>query len=270
MPASFRVQTRRADRRRITVRRTTKAAFTLAATMTMAAALATAAAGPASANYLKPITLLCSAAANGGTLEGSLCVLPFGVTTAPNTYSAAIAVSNPGTADNFALTAGSLPPGLTMSPSGPGAVITGNPTQTGTFNFTIKLSSPQRLPGTRAYQITITVPGPPDHLVCDPAVNGGFLINGVCVLPDAVIGQPYQGHLVTSHQAGGMLNVIAGSLPPGLSMPATFGPSGDTGSGTPTDPGVQHGRNFTVQGTGDKGQPLYQAYTILGAQNGAL
>src|SRR5260370_3899988 len=193
MPASFRVQTRRADRRRITVRRTTKPAFTLAATMTMAAALATAAAGPASANYLKPINLLGRAGANGGTLQGRLCVLPFGVTTAPNAYSAAIAVSNPGTADNFALTAGRLPPGLTISPSGPGAVITGNPTQTGTFNFSIKVTSPQRLPSTRAYQITITVQGPTDHLVCDPPVNGGFLINGGSVVPDAAIGHTHHG-----------------------------------------------------------------------------
>jgi hypothetical protein len=229
----------------------------------MVAALAEVAVSPASANYLKPINLLCSAAANGGTLEGRVCVLPFGVTTAPNSYSAAIAVSNPGPADTFALTAGSLPPGLTMkAQSGPGTVITGNPTQTGTFNFTVKVTSPQRLPGTLAYQITVTVQGPPDHLVCDPAVNGGFLISGVCVLPDAVIGLSYQGHLVTSHQAGGTLSIIAGSVPPGLSLPAAFGPSGDVVSGTPTDPGVQPGRNFTVQGAGDQGQPLYQAYSI--------
>jgi len=37
---------------------------------------------------------VCSAAANGGTLEGSVCVLPSGITTAPNNYSATIAVSN--------------------------------------------------------------------------------------------------------------------------------------------------------------------------------
>ena len=73
-----------------------------------------------------------------------------------------------------------------------------------------------------AYQITITVQGPPDQLVCDPAVNGGFLINGTCVLPDAVIGKSYQGHLVTSHQAGGTLSVVAGSVPPGLTLPAGF------------------------------------------------
>ena len=105
--------------------------------------------------------------------------------------------------------------------------------------------------------------GPPDQLLCDPADNGGFLVSGVCELPDAVIGLPYQGHLVTSHKAGGALSVVSGSLPPGLSLPATFTGSGDTVGGTPADPGVEPGCTFTVQGTGDQGQPLYQAYSIM-------
>ena len=163
----------------------------------------------------------------------------------------------------FAVTAGSLPPGLSLAPSsGSGTAITGNPTKAGTFNFTIKATD-GGLTSTLAYEITITVQGPPDQLLCDPADNGGFLISGVCELPDAVIGLPYQGHLVTSHKAGGALSVVSGSLPPGLSLPATFTGSGDTIGGTPADPGVEPGCTFTVQGTGDQGQPLYQAYSIL-------
>ena len=248
------------------MRRITKAALTLAATVSTAAVVTVGATAPAWAYYPKPsIHLLCTAAANGGTLHGSVCVLPPGQTTAPNNYSATIAVSKAGAAGptvTFALTAGSLPPGLTMpAQSGSGTVITGNPTQAGTFNFTIKATD-GGLTSTLAYQITITVQGPPDQLVCDPAVNGGFLINATCVLPDAVIGKSYQGHLPTSHKAGGTLSIVAGSVPPGLTLPAGFGPSGDIVSGTPTDPGVQPGRNFTVQGTGDQGQPLYQAYSI--------
>jgi hypothetical protein len=73
-----------------------------------------------------------------------------------------------------------------------------------------------------------------------------------------------------SHKAGGALSVVSGSLPPGLSLPATFTGSGDTVGGTPADPGVEPGRNFTVQGTGDQGQPLYQAYTINVNQNEPL
>ena len=254
------------------MRRTTKAALTLAAAMSSVAAMAAATAVPASAKTYPPpsIHLLCSAAANGGTLEGGVCVLPSGQTTAPDNYSAAIAVSKAGAAGptvTFALAAGSLPPGLTMPAQGaPGTVITGNPAQTGTFGFTVKATDGS-LAATLVYQITITVQGPPDQLVCDPADNGGFLENGSCVLPDAVIGVPYQGHLLTSHMAGGTLSVVAGALPPGLSLPATFSGSGDIVGGTATDPGVEPGRNFTVQGSGDQGQPLYQAYTILVDQN---
>lgn len=95
------------------------------------------------------------------------------------------------------------------------------------------------------------------------AANGSFLISGACVLPDAVLGQPYQGHLPTSHNAGGTLSIVAGALPPGLSLPASFGASGDVVGGTVTQPlGTYNTYNFTVQGTGDQGQPLYQAYQI--------
>jgi len=249
------------------VRRITKAALTLAATVTMVATLAEVAVGPASAKPYPPPSIhqVCSAGANGGTLHGSVCVLPPGVTTAPNNYSATVAVSKAGAAGatvTFAVTAGSLPPGLAMpARSGSGTVITGNPARAGTFNFTVKATD-GNLTSTLAYQITVIVQGPPDQLLCS-AANGSFLISGACVLPDAVLGQPYQGHLPTSHNAGGTVSIVAGSLPPGLSLPATFGASGDVVGGTVTQPlGSYNTYNFTVQGTGDQGQPLYQAYQI--------
>jgi large repetitive protein len=248
------------------MRRITNTALTLAAMVSTVAVLAALAAGPASAKPYPPpsIHLLCTAAANGGALHGSVCALPPGVTTAPSNYSAAIAVSKAGAAGatvTFALTAGSLPPGLSMpAQSGSGTVIAGNPTQAGTFNFTVKATDGS-LTSTLAYQITVTVQGPPDQLLCN-AANGGFLINGVCVLPDSVVGQPYQGHLPTSHNAGGTLSIVAGALPPGLSLPSAFGPSGAIVGGTPGQPGIEPSFVFTVQGTGDRGQPLYQAYQV--------
>jgi large repetitive protein len=243
------------------VRRTTRAALTLAAMMSTVAALGVVAAGPASATYRPPsIRLVC-----GGTEELSACVLPPGVTTAPNNYSATIAVSKAGAAGaavTFALTAGSLPPGLTMpAGSGSGTVISGNPTKAGTFNFTVKATD-GNLTATLAYQITVTVQGPPDQLLCT-AANGSYLSSGTCVLPDATLGVPYQGHLVTSHNAGGTLSIVAGALPAGLTLPATFGAAGDTVGGTVTQPlGEYNTYTFTVQGTGDQGQPLYQPYQI--------
>jgi len=248
------------------VRRITRAALTLAATVTMVAALAEVAAGPASATYRPPsIRQVCTAAANGGTEEGSACVLPPGVTTAPNSYSASIAVTKTGTDGaivTFALSAGSLPPGLTMpAGSGSGTVIAGNPTKAGTYGFTVKATDGS-LTATLAYQITVTVQGPPDQLLC-AAANGSYLSSGICALPDATLGVPYQGRLTTSHDAGGTLSIVAGPLPPGLSLPAAFGASGDVVGGTVTQPlGEYNTYAFTVQGTGDQGQPLYQEYQI--------
>jgi hypothetical protein len=256
------------------VRRTIKALLALAGTTSMAAALAgVVAAGPASAaaaSYPPPrISLLCSAAANDATLEGTVCVLPFGVTTVPNAYSATVAVSKAGAVGatvTFALTAGSLPPGLSLpAQSTSGDVITGNPAKTGTFGFTVKATDGSRT-ATMAYEITVTTQGPPDQLQCNTA-DGSFLISGVCVLPDSVLGLPYQGHLVTSHNAGGTLSVAAGALPPGLTLPAAFGPPGAVIGGTATQQGVEPTYTFTVQGTGDQGQPLYQAYSITVDQN---
>ena len=249
------------------MKRITKTALTLAATTGMVATLAELAA-PASATYKPPVfRLVCGTTATGDTLEGSVCVLPFGTTTAPNSYSSTITATAGSATTTFTVASGSLPPGLTL-PAEPGSgtdLVTGTPTKAGVYDFTIQaVTSPSGgKTVTLAYEITITVQGAPDRLLCDPADNGGFLVSGVCELPDALIGLSYQGHLVTSDKAGGALSVVSGSLPAGLSLPATFTGAGDTVSGTPGNPGVEPGSTFTVQGTGDLGQPLYQTYSIM-------
>jgi hypothetical protein len=106
------------------------------------------------------------------------------------------------------------------------------------------------------------VQGLPDQLVCNLAANGAELENGLCVLPDAIDGLPYAGHLLTTHQAGGSLSIVSGALPAGLTLPATFTGSGDTISGTPPVSATNATDDFTVHGTGDQGQPLYQTYQI--------
>ena len=255
------------------MRRTTRAALTLAATAALAAGLAATAAAPALASYPRPsIHLLCSAAANSGTLQGNLCVLPSGQTTAPNSYSATIAVSKAGAAGptvTFALTAGSLPPGLTMpsqsgSGSGSGTVITGNPTRAGTFNFTVKATD-GNLTSTLAYQITVTVQGPPDQLLCNRADNS-FLIGGTCVLPNAVIplatgtvGVPYSRDLIAQGGArpySWFVVTTINELPPGLTLGTTAPDFNNVLTGTPTQAGtftfpmqVQDSQNNLASGT---------------------
>ena len=75
-------------------------------------------------------------------------------------------------------------------------------------------------------------------LLCSPATNGGTLVNGVCVLPAAAVGQPYEAFLLTSNGTVDTFTITSGKLPPGLSMPATFGAAGTIGGGTPTKQGT--------------------------------
>ncbi len=97
-------------------------------------------------------------------------------------------------APNFAMTAGALPPGLTLSSSGN---ISGTPTANGTFNFTVTVNDASGCTGSSSYSITVvpTAPGAPQNVVGTagdaqadvtwdaPASDGGspiFTYNAIC------------------------------------------------------------------------------------------
>lgn len=79
----------------------------------------------------------------GGALTGGV---------AGNTYSTTLTQTGALGTPNFAITAGALPPGLTLAASG---TISGTPTATGTFNFTATASDKSGCTGSQSYSITV-------------------------------------------------------------------------------------------------------------------
>jgi hypothetical protein len=70
-------------------------------------------------------------------------------------YPAQALVASGGLAPyTFAVTAGALPPGLTLSPAG---AITGIGTAVGTFGFTVTATDANGFSGTRSYTINIVL-----------------------------------------------------------------------------------------------------------------
>ena len=134
-----------------------------------------------------------------------------------------------GTAPYIFPSASGLPAGVTLSSSG---LLSGTPTQAGTFNITINVSDSTTGPSTpytTAIPLTLTIAAP--TITVSPSS-----------LANATVGTAYSQSMSAS---GGMgpysLSVTAGVLPPGL----TLAPSG-TLSGTPTTAGDF---SFTVTAT---------------------
>ena len=76
-------------------------------------------------------------------------------------YSQSLSQTGALGAPNFAVTAGALPPGLTLAANG---TISGTPTATGTFNFTVTVSDNSGCSGSSAYSLTIVCPANPTSL----------------------------------------------------------------------------------------------------------
>ena len=214
--------------------------------------VAVAAASPASAHSKPPLSL----AGSNCTVANGVCVFPDA--TRGERYEAFI-VTNDGTTDTFTVVAGNLPPGISLASNGTqGAILIGTPTQDGTFTFTVHVVNPKRQTAQETFAITVKEP-PPLLLLCSPGDNGGTLVNGVCVLPGANVGQAYEAFILTNDGSVDTFSLVAGSLPPGLSMPAVFGAAGTIVGGTPTQPGTFM---FTVHVVNPEGQTAQQAYSI--------
>lgn len=141
-------------------------------------------------------------------------------------YSQTIVASGGSGSYTYAVTTGSLPPGLTLSAGG---VLAGTPTAGGSYPFTVTATDTSAAPGpytgVQTYVLTVGAP----TLV----LPGG-------ALPGATLAQPYTATVgpASGGTAPYAYTVTAGSVPQGLSMAAN-----GVFSGTPTQLGTF---NFTV------------------------
>jgi hypothetical protein len=141
----------------------------------------------------------------------------------------------------WSVSAGSLPAGLNLNPSGPlGGTISGTPLSGGSFNFTLRITDSSGQTDTQALSISVTP-----------------LSITTTSLPSGSIGQAYSQQLIT---IGGIAplnwSISAGTLPPGLSLSQT-----GVISGTPIAPAGTS--SFTVRAQDAGGQTDTQGLSIV-------
>ena len=147
--------------------------------------------------------------------------LPSGILNAP--YNAQLQAADGFPPYTWSMTAGSLPPGLSLSSGG---LISGTPTAYGTSSFTVQVTDAQMQIATANLSITIQQ-APPLYIT-------------TCYLSDGTQGAPYSATLMAT---GGVLpytwSITAGALPAGLLLN-----SDGSITGTPSGTGTA---SFTVQ-----------------------
>jgi hypothetical protein len=129
----------------------------------------------------------------GGALTGG---------TAGSSYSTTLTQTGALGTPNFAITAGALPPGITLATNG---TISGTPTATGTFNFTATVSDNSGCSGSQAYSITVVCPANPTSLNGLPTLCNN---NSPVTLTQ---GSPAGGTYSGTGVSGGMFDPSAGT-----------------------------------------------------------
>ncbi len=168
--------------------------------------------------------------------------LPAGSLGAP--YTQALSASGGTAPYTFAISSGSLPPGLALSATGQ---VSGIPTSVGSFTFTVQASDANGCLGERTYTIVI------NNFPC------GTINVFPATLPTPVSGVPYnQAVGASGGSAPYTFAVSAGAIPPGLSFVAT-GTASASLIGTPTGSGTY---TFTVTATDALGCTGNQTYVL--------
>ncbi|HXU17960.1 MAG TPA: putative Ig domain-containing protein [Terriglobales bacterium] len=152
-------------------------------------------------------------------------------------YTTSLVAAGGVTPYSWSITAGSLPAGLSISPST--GVISGTPTAQGTSNFTVQVKDSPGAAATAAVSITINSP-----------------LSLTNVLPNGTVGIAYSASITAAGGTTPYACSITGSLPAGLSL------SGCIVSGTPT---VAGSATVTVKVTdaSSPSQAVSQVETIV-------
>jgi len=176
-------------------------------------------------------------------IQITTATLPDGIVNAayPSTQILTNPVLNP---TAWAITSGALPPGLTLNAAT--GVVSGIPTSTGMFPFTVTATPPAvtgEPPATKAFSLRVSAAPTP------PAIQ-------TTSLPAGVVNTDYLATLAVSGSSAPFVwSLQSGALPNGLALNASNGVI----SGKPAAPGVS---NFTVKVTDTQSQSDSKALSI--------
>ena len=151
-------------------------------------------------------------------------------------YNTTLGATGGVTPYTWSIASGSLPPGLNLDPAS--GFISGTPTMTGTYPFTVQVSDSQSPPATASTPLSITVNATLTQLNIVTTA-----------LPSGTQNQTYSAMLAAT---GGLTpynwSVTTGSLPRGLSLNSSTGAI----TGTPSGEGIS---NFTARVTDSSSPP---------------
>ena len=154
-------------------------------------------------------------------------------------YSQTVSATGGSGSFTYAVSAGALPPGLTLNAST--GLVSGTPTAAGPSTFTVRATDGTGATGSRSYSVTMAVA----PIVVNPAS-----------LSTATVGTAYSQTVTATGGTGGFTySVSAGALPAGLALNTSSGAL----SGTPTTVGTS---NFTIRATDSASASGTRAYSV--------